>query len=171
VNLTPEQRDQAVDYFDGHALLREAADMLQVPWSSFVDDWREGKRDAEAGQGTEAAAWYLSCRAARSRARAKLRTEAHATAGSRESADLLSLLRALEAEAEPVAADDENPRASGSLALVDILNDPALSDEERAEAKAAHERYVRAGLDVFRFVLRRDERRREQRSATRAAQG
>jgi len=34
VNLTPEQRDQAVEYFDGHALLREAADMLQVPWSS-----------------------------------------------------------------------------------------------------------------------------------------
>ena len=51
MSLTPEQRDQAVDYFDGHALLREAADMLQVPWSSFADDWREGKRDAEAGRG------------------------------------------------------------------------------------------------------------------------
>lgn len=165
MNLAPEQRDQAVDYFNGHALLREAADMLQVPWSSFADDWREGKCAAEAGQDTEAAAWYLSCRAARSRARAKLRAEAHATAGSRESADLLSLLRALEAEAEPVAADDDNPRASGSLALVDILNDPALTDEERAEARDAHERYARAGLVVFEFVVRRDERRREQRTA------
>lgn len=166
MNLTPEQRDQTVEYFDGHALLREAADMLQVPWSSFADDWREGKRDAEAGQDTKAATWYLRCRAARGRARAKLRAEAHATAGSRESADLLSLLRALEAEAEPVAADDDNPRASGSLALVDMLNDPALSGEERSEAKAALEKFDQAGLEVFHLILRRDERRREQRAAT-----
>lgn len=165
MSLTPEQRDQAVDYFDGHALLREAADMLQVPWSSFADDWREGKRDAEAGRDTEAAAWYLICRAARSRARAKLRAEAHATAGSRESADLLSLLRALEAEAEPVAADDDNPRASGSLALVDMLNDPSLSGDERVEAKAALEKFDRAGLEVFQLILRRDERRRASRAS------
>ena len=161
MSLTPEQRDQAVDYFDGHALLREAADMLQVPWSSFADDWREGKRDAEAGRDTEAAAWYLICRAARSRARAKLRAEAHATAGSRESADLLSLLRAL----EPVAADDDNPRASGSLALVDMLNDPSLSGDERIEAKAALEKFDRAGLEVFQLILRRDERRRASRAS------
>lgn len=165
MNLTPEQRDQAVDYFDGHALLREAADMLQVTWPSFADDWRAGRADAEAGRSTEAAAWYLSCRAARSRARAKLRAEAHATAGSRESADLLSLLRALEAEAEPVAADDDNPRASGSLALVVMLEDPGLTADERAEAKAALEKFDRAGLEVFQLILRRDERRREQRTA------
>ena len=113
----------------------------------------------------EAAAWCLICRAARSRARAKLRAEVHATAGSRESADLLSLLRALEAEAEPVAADDDNPRASGSLALVDMLNDPSLSGDERIEAKAALEKFDRAWLEVFQLILRRDERRRASRAS------
>ena len=113
----------------------------------------------------EAAAWCLICRAARSRARAKLRAEVHATAGSRESADLLSLLRALEAEPEPVAADDDNPRASGSLALVDMLNDPSLSGDERIEAKAALEKLDRAGLEVFQLILRRDERRRASRAS------
>jgi hypothetical protein len=156
VNLTPEQRDKVVDYLDGPCQLREAADMLQVGWPAFADDYSRGMADAEAGRDTEAASWYLNCRAARSRTRAKLRAEAHATAGARESSDLLALLARLEAEPEPLPSSHDNPRASGSLAIVDLLEDPGLSPEERDRLKGLQQDFHKAAMAVFEVQLERD---------------
>jgi hypothetical protein len=160
VNLTAEQRDKVVEYLDGPCQLREAADMLEVSWPAFADDYSRGMADSEAGRASEAATWYLACRAARSRTLAKLRAEAHATAGSRESADLLRVLEALTSEPEPMPSTHDNPRASGSLALVDALADPTLSADERAELSQLSQDFHAAGMAVFEALLQRDERRR-----------
>jgi len=166
VNLTPEQRDKVVEYLEGPCQLREAADMLQVSWPAFAEDYSLGMADAEAGRGSEAGSWYLSCRAARSRTRAKLRAEAHATVGSRESADLLALLARLEAEAEPMPSSHDDPRASAPLSLVDALNDPALSPDERERLQGLHKNFHEAGMflggsdaDMDRQLKEREELR------------
>lgn len=46
-----------------------------------------------------------------------------------------------------------------------MLKDPSLSGDERIEAKAALEKFDRAGLEVFQLILRRDERRRASRAS------
>jgi len=42
---------------------------------------------------------------------------------------------------------------------------PSLSGDERVEAKAALEKFDRAGLEVFQLILRREERRRASRAS------
>lgn len=50
-----------------------------------------------------------------------------------------------------------------------MLNDPSLSGDERIEAKAALEKFDRAGLEVFQLILRGGRyRARGTTSATRA---
>lgn len=153
MTLSPEQRAKVVDYLGGPCQLREAADMIGVGWPQFAADYTQGMADAEAGRDSEAASWYLDCRAERSRTLAKLRAEAHATAGSRESGDLLRLLDNLTSEPEPVPSTFDNPRASGTLRAVDLKDDPRLTDEQRAELDAAHEAHDRAGLDLFAAIM------------------
>jgi hypothetical protein len=133
--VTADQRERATRYLGNGAKLREAADMVGAAWPDFAKDWLEGRRDSEAGHETELAAWYLEARGGRSRHIAEKRAEAAAAAGSRESADLLAYVKALESEVEPlqVQEDDGPPHA---VRLFDHKS-PAVREAARAQLDAS----------------------------------
>lgn len=133
--MTAEQREAAVRHLGNGATLHETASLVHVSQAIFRLDWVEGRRDSEQGEDTDAARWYRDAQAARARKKATLRAQAEAVAGSRESADLLAVLRALESEIEPTALVEETervdittwtPRARelGRLLLVEIAGTP-----------------------------------------------
>lgn len=55
--------------------------------------------------------------------------------------------------------------------MVDVLNDPALSRDEREHYGGLLEDFERAGLAVFEGIMLRDQRRREQRAAMSGDEG
>jgi hypothetical protein len=105
--VTGGQRTDAVRHLGNGATLRESAALVLSPWSSFAREWGIGRGESENGQESELATWYREAQAARARKRATLRALAAETAGTRESADTLRVLEALEAEDEPEAVEHE----------------------------------------------------------------
>jgi len=140
--VTAESRAEIVDYLANGAKLREACAMAGVPWAALSADWTEGRRAFEANEGSEAARFYAEAQAARMRARATFRAEAAAVAGTRESADLLAVVRALEAEEEPLA-DDTDPNAWRSQPLFLDADDPDVREAQH-EAQLAYVRLLHA---------------------------
>ncbi len=107
--MNGEQRASVVCHLGNGATLREAASLVSAAWRDFVADWAAGRTDSEGGHESDEAAWYREAQASRARKRATLRALAATTAGTRESADLLRVLEALESEDEPEAVEDVTP--------------------------------------------------------------
>jgi hypothetical protein len=126
--VTPEQRDAAVAYLAEGSSLPETASLCGVPWPDFARSWTLGRSDAASGVESDEASWYVEADAARARFRANLRTRAAATAGARESSDLLALLRHLESEDEPVAEAATDVR--GSSLFLDVSDNPERYSDE-----------------------------------------
>ncbi len=143
--MTPAQRVEVVQHLSGPVRIREAAAMIGIAYREFERDWSKGHGDSQAGLDTPEARWFLDCSAARGRCIATLRSEAHAAAGSRESADLLRLVEHLTSEPEPLAEKDDDVRSrSALLSVSDKLNDPRLSADDRARLQDAQEDAQRA---------------------------
>jgi hypothetical protein len=106
------QRDNAARFLGNGATLRESAALVLAPWSRFARDWGVGRGDSENGRESELGTWYRECQRARAQKRATLRALAAETAGTRESADTLKVLEALEAEDEPEAVEHESANLS-----------------------------------------------------------
>jgi hypothetical protein len=111
------QRTEAVKLLGEGATLAETRGMIGAG-RDFELEWTTGKRDAEDGVESGLGAWYLLASAARLRIRAELRAEAVECAGEKRSGDLLSVVRALEAEDEPVALSADTPDSRINLADV-----------------------------------------------------
>ena len=104
--------------------------------------------------------------AARSRCLAVLRSDADAAAGTREASDKLALARELEQDAGPLVEDDDNLRKrSADLRVTDLLESDDLTPGERADLRAEHEAFTRAGLAMFAAVLEVEARGREGRTS------
>ena len=119
--------------------------MVGAPWTHFASDWIAGRSDHEAGRDTPEAAFYAEAQAAHARHVATARAKAQASAGSRESADLLAYVRQLESEIEPLAEDAETPNA------VVLFSDPDPC------VRAAAAVVVDACDDLLRACVARDE--------------
>lgn len=152
MRLTPDQAEKAIEYLGNGARIVEASRMVSAPWPAFAADWNDGRADSEAGTDTVEADFYRRAQAARSRHCAVKRATAAATAGSRESADLLAYVRALESEQEPLADDAETPNAI----RLTLHDDPAVVKAARAVGDATRE--------MLRALTARDERARESRA-------
>jgi hypothetical protein len=135
--VTPEQQRDAVELLGTGSTLRETAAIVRVPWPVFAAAWREGERECNAGDETELALFYAEAQAARAQVTSSLRAQAKASAGSRESADHLALLRKLHEEADvgDVAETTAYERTGNGA----ILSNPvalALADELLRELAA-----------------------------------
>jgi hypothetical protein len=145
VKLSEEHREAIIRHLSNGARRDEACRMAGAPWGVFVSDWRAGRSDFESGSETPEAAFYSEAEAARSRHRATARAKAQAAAGSRESADLLAYVKALEAEADPLGDDfAEGPNAV------------RLTEDEDPEVRAAAVAHLEACRTLLRAVTARD---------------
>jgi hypothetical protein len=134
--MNAAQRTEVVGYLGNGSKLREAASMAEASWASFAADWTAGRRDFEIGDDSPEATFYRDAQSARSRHIASTRAEAAATAGSRESTDLLAYVRQLESEAEPLDIDTQaQPNA------VQLLGSdrPAVAKAARAQVAASRD--------------------------------
>ena len=123
MRLSADQAAKAIEHIGNGSRIVEAARMVGTAWADFAADWVAGRTDHETNQYTPEATFYREAQAARARHCATKRAMAAATAGSRESADLLAYVRALESEVEPLAENVEAPNAirltqSGDPAVV-----------------------------------------------------
>src|SRR5512142_1002422 len=133
--MTREQREAILELLEepGPSPV-DAARMVHVPLGDFEQEWRRGRRDAESGQDSEAATFYLSAQSAMARVQARLVAEAHAASGSRESQDTLRLAEHLRGLAEPFADEEVGDVRSSSpmLGLTDrIENEDNPAERER----------------------------------------
>lgn len=144
MNLSVEHAADITRHLGNGARMTEAVSIAGAAWSDFAADWVAGRAGHESGKASETATWYAEASAARSRHIATQRAKAQATAGTRESADLLAYVRELQAEAEPLADMTEAPNA------VRLFNDP---DPGVREAAA---RVLDAGDDLLRALVARD---------------
>lgn len=144
MNLTPEQAEAAIRHMGNGARISEAARMVLAPYSALSSDWTTGRADAEQNRDSDEASFYRGAQAARSRHVATARARAQAAAGTRESADLLAYVKALEAEEEPLGEEAEHPNA------VRLTFDP---DPRVREAAA---RVLDASDDLLRALVARD---------------
>jgi hypothetical protein len=136
--------------------------MAQVPLSIFEQEWRRGRREAESGQHSEEAGFYLSAQSAMARVQARLVAEAHAASGSRESQDTLRLAEHLRGLAEPFADEEVGDVRSQSPSLnlsdrIENEDDPV----ERERMRDALRRGTEGLYEVFNEVLRQEARARD----------
>lgn len=130
-----------------------------MPLNVFEQEWRRGRRDAENGQDSDAADFYLSAQSAMARVQARLVAESHAASGSRESQDTLRLAEYLRGLAEPFADEEVGDvrQASPTLNLTDrieVRHDPAERERMRAALRAGTE-----GLYAMFSEMQRQEAR------------
>lgn len=166
MNLTPEQVAQVVEYLEGPAKVEEAARMLAVPFSDFSEDWTKGRADTEHKTDSRAARFYLDAMAARARCVATLRSDAQATAGTRESSDLLRLADALSTDVGPLVSDDDDVRRSPLLRVVDIIDHEHTTPDERKRLQAADANAREGMRGLLRELTARDTRLRAVRERT-----
>jgi hypothetical protein len=152
VNLSTEQAEKAVEHLSNGSRIVEAARMVETAWSAFASDWTAGRTDSESNCDTPEASFYRAAQAARARHCATKRALAAATAGSRESADILAYVRALESEEEPLVENIEQPNAVRLLES----DDPAVVNAARAVGDATRE--------MLRALTAKDARAREARA-------
>jgi hypothetical protein len=135
VRLSAEQTADAIRHLSNGSRIVESARMVHAAWSDFAADWVAGRTDHETNQDTPEAKFYREAQAARARHCATKRAMAAATAGSRESGDILAYVRALEAEEEPLAENIETPNA----VRLTQSDDPAVVKAARAVGTATRE--------------------------------
>jgi hypothetical protein len=135
MRLTAEQAAKSVEHLSNGSQIIEASRMVESAWSDFSADWTAGRSDSEAGLDTPEASWYRQAQAARARHCATKRALAAATAGSRESADILAYVKALESEMEPLAETAEKPNAT----RLSLSDDPRVVKAARAVTEATRE--------------------------------
>jgi hypothetical protein len=149
VTLSDEQAKTITRHLSNGARRDEAARMASAPWTAFVSDWRAGRADFEAGKDSPEATFYSDSEAARSRHRATARAKAQASAGTRESADLLAYVKALEAEPDPLGDD-----------LSAAPNAVRLTQDDDPDIRAAAAVQLEACRSLLRAVTARDARER-----------
>lgn len=140
--MNAEQRASVVRYLSNGAKLREAAAMVEAPWGDFSADWVEGRKDSDAGKDSPEATFYTEAHAARARHIAETRAEAKASVGSRESADILAYVKALESEAEPLATSDDE----GPISAPRLIDHPDRNVREAAQAVQTSSRLLLRAL-------------------------
>ena len=140
----------------------DAARMAHVPLNVFEKDWRRGRRDAESGQDSEAASFYLSAQSAMARVQARLVAESHAASGSRESQDTLRLAEHLRGLAEPFADEEVGDVRSQSpiLSLTDRIENEE-DEVERERMRAALRTGTEGLYEMFNEILRQEARARD----------
>lgn len=160
--MTPEQRTTILGHLEhpGPGPV-DAARMAGVPLADFEQAWKRGRRDAEQGQESDAASFYVMAQAAMSRCQSRLVADAHASSGTRESQDLLRVAEHLRDLAEPFSDEEVGDVRSQSpiLNLADRIHaeqDPAERERMRT-AQAAGEQGLCA---LFEEVLRQEARAR-----------
>lgn len=160
--MTREQREAILELLEepGPSPV-DAARMAHVPLNDFEQEWRRGRRDAESGQDSDAASFYLSAQSAMARVQARLVAEAHAASGSRESQDTLRLAEHLRDLAEPFADEEVGDVRSASPILnladrIEAEDDPA----ERERMSLALRKGSEGLQEVFNEMLRQDARAR-----------
>jgi hypothetical protein len=158
-----EQREAILDHLEepGPSPV-DAARMAHVPLNDFEREWRRGRRDAENGQDSDAASFYLAAQSAMARVQARLVAEAHAASGSRESQDTLRLAEHLRGLAEPFADEEVGDVRSQtpSLNLSDRIeneDDPV----ERERMRDALRKGTEGLYEMFNEVLRQEGRARD----------
>lgn len=154
--MTPDQRETILRHVGNGAKFGEAAAMAGVKFSDLAAEWQAGSAERDE----VAAEFVADCRAARARYLATTRATAEAAAGSRESPDLLAVVREVEADAEPATVDTGARATSPDLLAVDLLNGDSLTSDERARLRSEHEAFVRDGLTLFETILAVQDRRR-----------
>jgi hypothetical protein len=152
LRLSADQAAKAIEHIGNGSRIVEAARMVGTAWADFAADWVAGRTDHETNQDTPEATFYREAQAARARHCATKRAMAAATAGSRESADLLAYVRALESEVEPLA---ENVEAPNAIRLTQS-EDPAVVKAARAVGDSCRE--------LLRAVTAKDARARAARA-------
>jgi hypothetical protein len=164
--VTPEQREAILELLEepGPSPI-DAARMAHVPLNDFEQEWRRGRRDAENGQDSDAASFYLSSQSAMARVQARLVAEAHAASGSRESQDTLRLAEHVRGLAEPFADEEVGGIRSRSpmLNLTDRIE--AESDPEERERMRAALRAGTEGLRAMFLEMQRQEARARESAA------
>lgn len=160
--MTREQREAILEHLEepGPSPV-DAARMAHVPLTVFEQEWRRGRRDAESGQDSEAASFYLSAQSAMARVQARLVAEAHAASGSRESQDTLRLAEHLRGLAEPFADEEVGDVRSQSPLLsltdgIEVEEDPV----ERERMSLALTKGSEGLQEMFNEMLRQDARAR-----------
>ena len=164
--MTPEQRIEIIDYRAKGAKRTDCARMAGVPVRDFVGEYKLGAREHEQGEATEAAEFYREFERAGAVYVSTLRAQAEVTAGSRESEDLRRLANDFEAAEDAFTGDPLDGRSQGvDLPINDLLAHGDLTDTERAELKATHEAWSKAGLEAFDAMLRVQSRMKADREA------
>ncbi len=135
----------------------DAARMAGVPLADFEQEWKRGRREAEQGQTSDAASFYVMAQAAMSRCQSRLVADAHASSGTRESQDLLRVAEHLRDLAEPFADEEVGDVRSSSpiLNLADRIGaegDPA----ERERMRTAQATGEQGLYTLFTEVLRQE---------------
>jgi hypothetical protein len=148
--MTGNQSSEIIRHLGNGARLREAAALVHLPWPDFARVWREGRAASEAGTENDSATWYREAAEARARHIATVRAEARATAGSRESADLLAYAKSLESEDEPLSVESSEDRHGDPFSTVSAMID---AGDVTPELAAAYECATRACLDFFHEYL------------------
>jgi hypothetical protein len=158
--VTPEQREAILEHLEepGPSPV-DAARMAHVPLNVFEQEWRRGRREAESGQDSDAASFYLSAQSAMARMQARLVAEAHAASGSRESQDTLRLAEHLRGLAEPFADEEVGDvrLQSPLLNLTDRIE--VEKDEVERERMRDALRRGSEGLSVMFLEMQRQEAR------------
>jgi hypothetical protein len=144
--VTDEQREKFVQHVGNGAKFGEAAGMVGVKVADPGDYWRTGVR----GEDPDAETFVADCRAARARYCATTRATAEAAAGSRESPDLLAVVREVEADLEPVAEE-----ASRALDLIDY------AEHEDRDTRAAAIAAQHVCREVVHALAAFDARKRD----------
>jgi hypothetical protein len=159
VRLSDEHRETIIRHLGNGARRDEACRMASAPWTAFVADWRAGRTDFESDDDSPEAAFYSEAEAARSRHRATARAKAQAAAGSRESADLLAYVKALESEPDPLG--DDVSAAPNAVRLTQD-DDPAIREAAAVQLDACRA--------LLRAVTARDARNRPRPAETLATE-
>jgi hypothetical protein len=158
--VTPEQREAATDYIANGATLREAGSLCGVPWADFARCYAGGRMDFASGIESEDAAWYVVTDAASASFDAALRSRVADSAGTRESSDLLALLRHRESQEEPVAQSETSVRDTDPLLVLrDEIDDPTTPAEERERLQGIL-RDLSMAMNAAFVEITRPERRR-----------
>lgn len=142
----------------------DAARIARVPMGEFRAAWIRGRSEAEAGQDTDDATFYLSAQENIATTYAALIEEAHIAAGTRESDDLRRLAEHLREHADPfgdveVAGDVRAQSANLNMTdRIEAEHDPAERERMTGVLQASEQ----AHYALWQEVLRQEARSRGQ---------
>lgn len=101
--MTENQREVVVGALGAGLTLVEATDLARVPQPALRSYWGRGEADRAAGRDTDEAQFVSDALHARALHVAELKTQANASAGTKEASDRLAMIRRLAEERLPEA--------------------------------------------------------------------